>query len=83
MKLGPGGVASGGQQRRFQKPNQRRRRLRGHVLLVHDNARLSSTARAVSIPERTLQRRLTAEGVSYSALVDDIRRQRAFKYLSN
>jgi len=42
---------------------------------------LSTTAAAVRLPERTLQRHLAGEGVSHSALVDDVRRNLALKYL--
>jgi len=44
---------------------------------------LSSTARAVGIPERTLQRRLATEGARHSGLVDDVRRDLALKHLGN
>jgi AraC-like DNA-binding protein len=37
----------------------------------------------VRIPERTLQRHLAEEGVSHSALVDDVRRALAVKYLGS
>jgi len=44
---------------------------------------LATTAATVHVPERTLQRRLAAEGVSHSALVDDVRRNLALKYLNH
>ncbi len=44
---------------------------------------LSSTAASLGMPERTLQRRLAAEGLSYSALLDDTRRELALRYLGN
>lgn len=44
---------------------------------------MSATAAALGIPQRTLQRRLAAEGASHSALVDDARRQLALRYLGN
>lgn len=44
---------------------------------------LAATAAAVRIPERTLQRRLADEGVSHSALVDDVRRNLALEYLGD
>jgi len=44
---------------------------------------LSSTASTVRVPERTLQRHLKEEGVSHSALVDDVRRNLAFQYLGD
>ena len=42
---------------------------------------LPGTAAAMGLPERTLQRRLAAAGVSHSALVDDVRRGLALKHL--
>ncbi len=44
---------------------------------------LASVARALSISERTLQRRLTAEGVSFRVLVDEARRHLACGYLTD
>ncbi len=44
---------------------------------------LATTAAAVRIPERTLQRRLADEGVSHSALVDDVRRNLALEHLAD
>jgi AraC-like DNA-binding protein len=44
---------------------------------------LASTAAAVDVPERTLQRRLASAGVTHSKLVDDIRRGLALKYLGH
>ncbi len=44
---------------------------------------LPSTAAAVHLPERTLQRRLAAKGVSHSKLVDEVRRDLALKYLGD
>jgi len=44
---------------------------------------LSTTAEAVRVPERTLQRRLAAEGTSHSAIVDDVRRTLALKYMAD
>jgi len=42
---------------------------------------LASTAAALRMPERTLQRRLADEGVTHSALVDDVRRNLALELL--
>ena len=42
---------------------------------------LASTAAALRMPERTLQRRLAEEGVTHSALVDDVRRNLALELL--
>lgn len=44
---------------------------------------LATTAAAVRMPERTLQRRLAEEGINHSALVDDVRRALAVKYLGS
>ena len=44
---------------------------------------LADIAAAVRVPERTLQRRLADEGVSFSILVDDVRRNLAFKDLAD
>lgn len=44
---------------------------------------LASTAAAIHVPERTLQRRLASAGVTLSKLVDDIRRGLALKYLGH
>ncbi|MES1206759.1 MAG: AraC family transcriptional regulator [Pseudomonadota bacterium] len=44
---------------------------------------LSSTARAVGLTPRALQRQLAAAGFTYSGLVDEARRQLALKYLGN
>jgi AraC-like DNA-binding protein len=44
---------------------------------------LASTAAALRMPERTLQRRLAEEGVNHSALVDDVRRNLALELLSD
>jgi AraC-like DNA-binding protein len=44
---------------------------------------LSSTAQAVGMPARTLQRHLAAQGATHSGLVDDVRRELALKHLGN
>ena len=44
---------------------------------------LSSTAQAVGMPARTLQRHLAAEGATHSGIVDDVRRDLALKHLGN
>ena len=44
---------------------------------------LATTASAVRMPERTLQRRLAEEGVTHSALVDEVRRNLALEYLAD
>lgn len=42
---------------------------------------LAATARSLDLPERTLQRRLAGVGVTYSSLVDEVRRALALKYI--
>ncbi len=44
---------------------------------------LRSTAASLGVPERTLQRRLAAEGLSHSTLLDEARRELALRYLGN
>ena len=44
---------------------------------------LASTADALRTPERTLQRRLADQGVTHSALVDDVRRNLALELLAD
>lgn len=44
---------------------------------------LSSTAAEVRLPERTLQRRLAATGVSHAVLIDEVRRGLALKYVGD
>ncbi len=44
---------------------------------------LSGTAAAMGVPERTLQRRLAAAGLSHSALVEAVRRELALKHLAD
>lgn len=44
---------------------------------------LETTARELRMPERTLQRRLAAEGTNHSMLVDEVRRDLALKYLAH
>lgn len=42
---------------------------------------VGSTARLLALHPRTLQRRLLSEGTSYAALLDDVRREAAQRYL--
>ena len=44
---------------------------------------LASTAAEVRLPARTLQRRLAERGLSHSSIVDEVRRDLAFKYLGD
>jgi len=44
---------------------------------------LTSTAASLRMPERTLQRRLADEGLTHSALVDDVRRNLALELLAD
>ena len=45
------------------------------------DTQIQTIARQFAISERTLQRRLAAEGVSYQSLLDDARREAAARYL--
>jgi AraC-like DNA-binding protein len=51
-------------------------------LLTNGEATLAVTARAVGMSERSLQRRLRDDGVSYQKLLDDVRRELAEHYLA-
>ena len=52
--------------------------------LLRDGApRAESVARRLGIPQRTLQRRLQAEGTSFAALVDGVRRELSERYLAD
>lgn len=51
--------------------------------MARDLPSLEDTATAVRVPPRTLQRGLAAEGTSYSALVDEVRRDLALKYIGD
>lgn len=51
-------------------------------LLADGRDTLSEVARALSVSSRTLQSRLDDEGVAFSALVDAVRRERAFVLLT-
>ena len=43
---------------------------------------IGSVARLLAMHPRTLQRRLAAEGTSYAAILDDVRRAAASRYLT-
>ena len=45
------------------------------------DTRIQTIARQLAISERTLQRRLASEGVSYQSLLDDARKEAAARYL--
>ena len=42
---------------------------------------MTAIAALLGMQERTMRRRLTAEGTSYGAIVDDVRRKLAIEYL--
>jgi AraC-like DNA-binding protein len=50
-------------------------------LLPHGKANRQAVARALGISERTIARRLGAEGTTYEEVVDHLRRSLAFQYL--
>lgn len=45
-------------------------------------ASLSAVAREFQLPDRTLQRRLAAEGTSFAAVLDEVRRELALEHLA-
>ena len=51
--------------------------------LGQGDATLKSTAKRLRIAERSLQRRLASEGVSFDALLDELRRELAVRYLAD
>ncbi|NUT98550.1 MAG: AraC family transcriptional regulator [Saccharothrix sp.] len=61
-----------------------RRRVRASILdqLPHGPAGVDRTARALGMSRQTLYRRLKEEGTSFQALLDDIRRRAAARYLA-
>jgi len=57
--------------------------VREHIqaLLMHDAARLPDVAAAMGLTARTLQRRLAEADMSFSTLLDEVRRERVQHYL--
>jgi AraC-like DNA-binding protein len=53
------------------------------VAVQQGDGDLRHVARALAMTERTLQRRLAEEGVQFRALVDDVRRGLALRYLAD
>jgi AraC-like DNA-binding protein len=51
--------------------------------LPHGEPPITAVAAHLCIPVRTLQRRLGAQGLSYSALLDDLRRELAMQFLGD
>jgi AraC-like DNA-binding protein len=51
-------------------------------LLPHGKANRQTVARALGMSERTLSRKLAAEGTSYEELIDQLRRSLAFQYIN-
>jgi len=70
--------------RRTLKPGALRRRVENAVvpLLPDGNARLGEITGQLGMSERTLARRLAAEGTSFAAIVDELRHDLARRYLS-
>lgn len=54
-----------------------------YMLLPLGNASISRVARSLGLHERTLQRRLVADGVEFTDLLNGVRRELAERYLSN
>lgn len=52
-------------------------------LLTKGQASLATTARALAMSPRTLQRRLRAEGVGYQTILDGVRKELAQSYLAH
>ena len=53
------------------------------LLLADGQASIGHVAARLGLTERTLQRRLLAEGVDFSRLLNDVRRELAARYASN
>jgi AraC-like DNA-binding protein len=54
-----------------------------HVLLPFNGASVAAVAERLGVNPRTLQRRLDQEGVEFSTLLNEIRREHALRYLPN
>lgn len=71
--------------RNFSDPNQtdtaRARRVVAESLGANQPA-IANVARLLSLHPRTLQRRLAAEGTTFEAVLDDVRRESAVRYLT-
>lgn len=53
------------------------------VLIASGQANLEGAATCIGVPPRTLQRRLVAEGHSFSQMLNEARRELAVRYLGN
>lgn len=53
------------------------------ALLPHGKARAAAVAQRLGVPQRTLARRLAAEGVTFSALLTELRHRLAVRYLKD
>jgi AraC-like DNA-binding protein len=60
-------------------------RIRDHIAkrLDREDVSLASIARQIGSSERTLQRDLAAMGTSFAALLEDVRKENALRYLTN
>jgi AraC-like DNA-binding protein len=50
--------------------------------IIGGDTRIATLARGLAMSDRTLQRRLTAEGVSYQELLDEVRKETAGRHIS-
>jgi AraC-like DNA-binding protein len=54
-----------------------------HVLLPSNGASTRAISARLGLSNRTMQRRLAEEGVEFSALLNNVRREHALRHLSN
>jgi AraC-like DNA-binding protein len=63
-------------------PGRFRREVEGKIAeMMTEGAGIDGIARALGLSRQTLYRRLKAEGVTYEALLDDLRRRLALRYV--
>ncbi|WP_163360511.1 helix-turn-helix transcriptional regulator, partial [Klebsiella aerogenes] len=54
-----------------------------YILLASGNASIGNVARHIGVSQRTLQRRLEAEGTGFSAVLSAVRRELVVRHLLN